>query len=45
MSEAVENAEVKEDAAASIDPSLSQNLTVREKYASAFSIDQFTVKL
>ena len=45
VSEAVENAEVKEDAAASVDPSLSQELTVREKYASAFSIDQFTVKL
>jgi len=45
VSEAVENAQVKEDAAASVDPALSQELTVREKYASAFSIDQFSVKI
>ena len=44
VAEAVETADVVEDAAASTDPSATQNLSVREKYANAFSIDQFHVK-
>tara|TARA_R100000005_G_C5002753_1_gene210552 strand:+ start:5642 stop:7165 length:1524 start_codon:yes stop_codon:yes gene_type:complete len=44
VAEAVENANVIEDAAASTDPAQTENLTVREKYANAFSLDQFTFK-
>tara|TARA_B100001939_G_scaffold336783_1_gene340322 strand:+ start:2948 stop:4474 length:1527 start_codon:yes stop_codon:yes gene_type:complete len=44
VAEAVENAKVIEDAAASTDPAQTENLTVREKYANAFSLDQFTFK-
>ena len=44
VASAVDNAKVVEDAAASTDPATTQNQTVREKYASAFSFDQFITK-
>ena len=44
VASAVDNAKVIEDAAASTEPAATQSQTVREKYASAFSMDQFIVK-